>query len=793
MLRQVLKIGLRKNIKDRMNLWFQLFGMTLGLTAVFLIMLIVANDMAVNKHITNLDQKYRVLVHDSTHHWDMGLCPFPFASTLETESPMVEESTRIFNLKTLSAGKDALHQITVTSAFCADSTFFRMFSVPLLAGDLSEKGVWLNETMARKIFGTLAALNKLVHISVQGQELSYPVVGIYEDIPANASLAPEMILPIEKAFDLFHLYYSSSDTAVSGRSLEHDWNMLSFQTYITLQHDAGAAELDSAMLHISKDKMAGESRFRFFAQPVEGMYLNSGDIQSNGFKQGNKQMLNILLAVAGFISLVILINYLIQNTSTWVVRTREIGVRKVLGAQFYHLFLQVLVESLMTFLLISLLALIAVEQLRIPLSTLLETNLTMSGEVWKRLLPGILGIFAIMVMVPVLYVVVYLNRLPVQSIFMQKVKMGGFSSGFRNVLLSVQYVVFIILFIGSIAIYYQLQFAINKDMGYDTDRLLMFALDDDGLHKHVETIEQELKRSSAITGVGGAMWLPPTSSTLSISASHPEDADKKLNLEGLFVDGDLPKTLGLRSLSGYSLDRFKETPNAVIINECALRFLDMQDVEGEHLFVGPIVAVVEDFHVHSVHREIKPMILVNMPNMSRQVVVRYKPHHKEDALQAIDKAIAAINPDSKVKAEEIMEKFAQLHKQDYLLARSITAFALVAMIIGCMGLLAITRLMLQRQQKELAIRKVNGATVAQLLAFVAKGYGLVMGISFVIGSPLSYFLVQWWLNRFAYAIDFPWWVLGLAATAVVMITVLTLMHITLRTARLNPAYVLRNE
>jgi len=397
------------------------------------------------------------------------------------------------------------------------------------------------------------------------------------------------------------------------------------------------------------------------------------------------------------------------------------------------------------------------------------------------------------VMVPVFYVVIYLNRLPVQSIFMQKVKMKGFSSGFRNMLLGVQYVVFIILFIGSVVISYQMHFAKNKDMGYNTEQLLMFALEDDGLQRHLKTIKQELKKSSAIADVGGAMWLPPTSSTLSISASHPEDAEKKLNLEGLFVGGDLPNTLGLRPLPGYSFERFKETPNGIIINESALTFLDMEEPEGEHLFVGPIVAVVEDFHVHSVHRKIKPMILVNMPHMSRQVVVRHKPNQKEKALKAIDEAIASVSPQSKINAVAIEDKFTQLHKQDYLLARSITVFALVAMIIGCMGLLAITRFMLQRQQKELAIRKVNGATVGQLLTFVAKGYGRVIVSSCLISFPLSYWLVEWWLSRFAYAIVFPWWVLGLAVVAVVTITTLTLLHITLRTARLNPTYVLRSE
>lgn len=790
---QLLKVAIRKNIKDRTSLWFQLLGMTLGLTAVFLIFLIVANDLAVNKHIAHLDQKYRVIVHDSTHHWDMGLCPFPFASALERESPLVDVSTRVFDLRTATAGKDALHQVAIRSAVCADSTFFRMFSVPILAGDLSEKGVWLNEAVALKIFGTSEVLNKLVHVTVQGEELIFPVVGIYKDITANASLAPEMILPMDRVFDLFHLYYSNSDSTMVGSDLKQDWNKLSFQTYISVHDNVNVAELDATMLQISEENMAGESRFRFFAQPMEEMYLNSGEIQSNGFKPGNKQMLKILLAVAGFITLVILINYLIQNTSTWVVRTQEIGIRKVMGAQFYHLFLQVLTESLLTFLLISFLALIAVEQLRTPLSTLLEMPITMTSQVWERLFPGIFGVFIVMVLVPVFYVVVYLNRLPVQSIFMQQVKMRGFSSGFRNMLLTLQYVVFIILFIGSVVIYYQLQFAKSKEMGYDTDRLLMFALEEEVLYKHLETIKQELNRSSAITNTGGAMWLPPTSNTLSISVRHPEDAEKKLNMEGLFVGGDLPNTLGLRTLSGYSLERFKETPNGIIINERALKFLDMEDVEGEHLFVGPIVAVVEDFHVHSVRREIKPMILVNMPHMSRQLVVRYEPSQKEEALQAINNAIVSVNPQSNVKAVEIEDKFAQLHKEDYLLARSITAFALVAMIIGCMGLLAITRFMLQRQQKELAIRKVNGATVGELLSFLAKGYGLVMGISFVIGFPLSYFLVQWWLSRFAYAIAFPWWVLGVAAVAVVTITAITLMHITLRTARLNPAYVLRNE
>ncbi|MGM0551051.1 MAG: ABC transporter permease [Bacteroidota bacterium] len=793
MLRQLLKVALRRNVKDRMGLWFQLLGMTIGLTAVFLILLIVANDLAVDKHIKKLDQKYRVIVYDSTHHWNMGQSPYPLASTLVEESPLVKEATRVFDLGKISAGQSIHTRVDVSSAFCADSSFFELFSVPLITGDLSKKGVWIAQSLADKIFGSTPVADQMVHLSAQGVELSLPVVGVYEDITENASLSPEIIVPMERAFDLFHVYFSNSDPAFKERNHREDWNLLAFQTYILLHENVREADLASTLTQISTRHMAGESRFRFFTQPLEAMYLNSDAIQSNGFEAGNKQMMKILLVVCFFITLVILVNYLIQNTASWVVRTREIGMRKVLGAQFSHLFVQVLVESLVTFVIIFLLALIAVEQLRPVLGSVLNSSLTMNHQVWYWLFPGVMGVFAIMVMVPVFYVVIFLNRLPVQSIFMQQIKMKGFSGGFRTILLGVQYVVFILLLIGSIVIYMQLRWAKTKDMGYASKQLLMFALEDEGLRQHREIIKKELEQVGAIDHVSTAMWLPPTSNTLSVSAQHPENSEQKIQLEGLFVDGDFPMAMGLRPLPGYSLERFAGMSNGVIINESALKLLDMEDPTGEHLFMGPIVAVVEDFHVHTVHREIKPMVLVKMPDMSRQVVVHFQQERKAEAKQAIHAVIESIGPSSTVQVREVQEMLTQLHEEDYRLARSITAFAIVAMLIGCMGLLAITRFMLQRQQKELAIRKVHGATVGQLLSLVAKGYGAVIAGACMVGFPLSYVLVQWWLSRFAYAISFPWWLFGLAGVVIVVITSATLLHITLRTARLNPAFVLRNE
>lgn len=793
MIKQILKIAVRKHIKDRMGLWFQLLGLTLGLAAVFLILLVVANNIAVDKHITHLGKKYRVLVHDSTHHWDMGQCPFPLAPQLVSQSPAVANATRIFNLSEIIAGKDSRQKIDVSSAFCADSSFFSMFTVRVLSGKPSETGIMVSESVRQKIFGKESALNEYVQLSIQGKVLELPVAGVYKDITPNASVIPEIVLPIEVAFDLFHLYFSSSDPNFADADHRNDWGLLGFSTFIELNDHEEAITLPRFFSQVTKEHVSAENKYRFYVQPLKEVYLNSDDIKSNNFRKGNMRMLYILLAVCGFVSLIIMVNYLIQNTAFWVIRSREIGMRKVLGARFSHLFTQVVVESLLVFVVVSLMALIAVEQFRALLENLAGMGLTMNAQVWHWFLPGLIIVFAFMVFVPVSYVVFYLNRLPVTSIFMQKIKMNGFSSVFRNMLLGIQYVVFIILFIASVGIFCQIKYTNSIDLGYNDENLLMFTLQDKQLHAHFESLKQELKQQEVIIGVSGAMWLPPTDNTLSLSTNHPQNKEMSLNFEGLFVDEDFPGVMEMRALPGYSLDKFKEVGNGIIINESAMDLLDMGNPEGESLFMGPIVAVVEDFHVHSLRDEIKPLLLVKMPQMTKQVLVRYQPHRRSEAVEVITQVVERLTSAAKLEIEDVNERLAILHKQDYMLARSITGFALVALLIGCMGLLAITRFMLQRQQKSLAIRKVNGASVKQILGLIAGGFSRIIVGACIVGFPLAYLLVQWWFSRFAYAVGLAWWSYVLALLVVLIVTAATLWHVALRTARMNPALVLRNE
>lgn len=787
-----IKTALRNFYRNKSITFIKIIGLALGLAAIFFILIYIIQETSYNKFLKNNKLIYRIISENHIHGWNTRNITYQMRDELKNNYPEVAKATRIFNFYQTKIKHDQ-EIYPADNYICTDGDFFDIFQPKMLYGDITDfdnnfNQVVISKSMALKYFGKTDVINKVLTVNSFDKEFNLVIKAVFEDFPVNSTIRPDYISPIELGMQQVNkMMVSSGNEKPDISYFKTNWDIELLETYILLKNKSDYDQFGHIFKDIIKRKYDDPTERDFYLQNVTDVYLHSEQIISEE-KKGDLSSIYIFSVVAFFVLIIASINYVILSTSQAISRTKEIGIRKITGANKKDLFKMIITESVIISLVAFILSFIIIEQARPIINQLLDQQIYVRVN-WK-FISGTLFIVLLITIVPGLYLMYYINRItPIKILNKQKIYTNQKLS-LRKVLITLQFVIFLCLIVGSIGIIKQVKFAMNSDLGYSTDHKLVIPVAELVQMDKYQTVKLELLKVKGIKNISGAMWLPPSNSKMSVNYKDPKNPDESFNIEALFVDPDFIETLNLKMIEGNRFSFYGENaPGKVIINQQAKRYFKI----GEEIWGNEIVGVVNDFKFHSFHEKEGPMFLVVGEHMVRNMVIDYDKTAEKSIVEKVKIKLSELYPDMQFNYSFLSDNFNDLYQNEERQAFLISIFSFLAIFIASIGLLGLTIFTTKRQTKNIAIRKVNGATVTSIIKLLISDYFKLIVIALIIATPISYYLLHEWLQNFAYKTSINWWIFALAGVIALTITILTISWYCIKAAHKNPVDSLRYE
>lgn len=787
MFRNYLKIAVRNLVKHKAFAVLNITGLTIGLASSILILLWVQHELSFDRFHQQADQLYRITAEASD--FKTAVSPAAMAVGLKQELPAIENYVRISKPVTLFLEKDD-QQFEEKRIFYADPSFLDVFTFPLLNGNRQNAlnqpdAILLTEAMASKYFGKENPVGQTLVLTNRG---NLTVTGVLANPPANSHLQFDFILPI---------------TTEAGKQLNTVWGNFNHYSYLLL--DKNAVKTEAALFNLEKQiraiyqKHIPESTLQvaFHLQPLTAIHLHS-NLQIDLAGTGNMLYVKIFFIVAVFILIVACINFMNLATARSARKAKEVGLRKVVGASRIQLIVQFLGES--TFLsFISLLVAIGLVFLFLPaFNELAGTRLALELLNVKLILT-LLGIAIATGLIAGSYPAFYLSRFQPSKVLKGPVKFTDGSQLFRNALVVTQFVVSIVLLIGTVVIYNQLQFIKSRNPGFEKSNLLYMSMTGEIWNKQ-ELLKTSLQKNQLTSNFTIVSELP-----VNIDAGTNDvvwdgkDPNSQVIFPFLSVSENFIDVFQIQLLKGrsFSTDFVADSTNYVI-NETAMKTmgLNSENVLQQTLALngrkGMIIGVVKDFNFKPVHTSIEPLIL-ELNKWGGHVIVRAAPGKSKETIQAMENMHQQLNPNFTLTYNFLDQDMANQYVGEQRIGKIFNLFTVLAILISCLGLYGLSAFMAQQRTKEIGVRKVLGASVANILYLLTGSFTRLILIASLLALPLAWIALNKWLEGFAYHITISWMVFILAPLASMLIGWVTVGYESAKAALSNPVKNLRSE
>jgi putative ABC transport system permease protein len=791
MLKNYLKIAWRSMMKNKVFSFINIFGLAIGITVCMMIFMFIANEFSFDKFHVNGKNIYRIM-RGFDDNGSKKLVPWlspPYATALKNDYP--DEIKKIVRVEPandlVSFGDRSFNEKKI---LFADTGFFTFFSFPLLKGDpstaLRDPGsVVLTETTARKFFGDDDPMGKVIQMD---QSISLKVTGVAKDVPSNSHLNFDLVVPLSN-----HFSFPGFDTWATNRLF----------TYVLLNDHIAKAQLEKSLPQFM-DKYMGPDMIRqgrhydLSLLPLYDIYFSPS--ASDGLiKHDDKSVVYIFLSVAILILLIACINFMNLSTIRAVDRSKEVGLRKVLGAQRSNLVRQFIGESILLTA-ISCVFSIALLSLVMPwYNRLLGNKLAFSGLV----LPVYLSLIIVVGVLAGTYPAFILSAFsPIQAL-KGKLRLGKGGSFFRQALVVLQFSISVLLIICTIIIMSQMNYLKNKDLGYNEEQTVIVPLDNLDIIKGENNLKTDLEAKSNVISVSLMSGEPGgyfDGMTFNVEG-HQGDQPWKSRTE--FTDFQFVKTLGLKIVAGrdFSAQYSTDSTNATLINQTAAAELGFTPDQAVGKWIQNtstdslkrmIIGVVQDFNFLSLKEKIYSLVIA--PGYDKRVaLIRLRPGNMQSAISAISDAYKDIAPAYPFEYSFLDQKFDTLYKADIRQQTLLSLFSALAIFIACMGLFGLASFTAARRLKEIGVRKVLGASVRNIVLLLSKDLLKPVLLATIIAIPAGYYIMSHWLRNFAYRTALHWWIFVGAAAITLSIALFTISFKAVKAALLNPAKSLRVE
>ena len=788
MVRNFIKIAFRNLRKSKGFTAINIIGLSLGMASSLLILLWVRDEYSVDAFHQQGDRLYTVYIRAITNGKAEGSYTTPglLAEELKKDIPGIQSTCALAWTapNTFSVGEKILKE----EANHASSEFFTMFSYPLLAGDARSAlsgplSMAISRKMAVAFFGSpAAAMGKTIRYENQKD---FAVSAVFEDLPANVS----------DRFDCLVNYTAF----MQENDWLRQWGNGEPSTYVLLRPGTDVASVRKLLTHFMDTYIKPTATFNeeLHLQRFDDRYLHSSFV--NGHPTGGRiEYVRLFSLIALFILVIACINFMNLSTARSGKRAREIGVRKVIGAARGQLIRQFMGESVLLACMAALVALLLVRLALPAFNQLTGKSIALPFEqlsFWGilLLLTGLTGIFSGS------YPALFLSAFNPVKVLKGTFSFGTRSLWFRKGLVVFQFVLSIVLIISTLLISQQVRYVLTKDLGYDRENLVYIPLDGD-LPVNYEVFKNAARGLQGVGDISEISDFPTNVSNTSRDLVwEGKDPNFISNITQAAVGYDFARTMRLQFVQGRDFSKaFPADSNNFIINEAALAEIGYKDPIGRTLSFwgrkGTIIGVVKNFHFQSLHENINPLLLrmASYDNYS-VALVRTRPGQTAAAIEGLGNLCKSLNPKFPFAYRFSDEEYAKLYKSDQVTGRLSVLFAVLAVLISCLGLLGLSMFSAEVRTKEIGIRKVLGAGVPSLFALLSREFVLLVGAAFVIAAPIGWWVMHQWLQQFAYRTEISWWIFGLSGVLALLTALATVTIQALKAVTANPVKNLRAE
>jgi len=773
MLRNYLVVALRNMLRHKGYSFINVVGLAVGMACFILILLWVRDELSYDKFHLNADKLYLVTDYEKYADGDeltFSVNPPELAPTLISEYPEIVDAARYRTMGGLIVRSDG-NSFGEDGLTFADPSFFSMFSFLFVKGEpgqalSSPNLVVITERAAAKYFGDEDPVGKILKVD---DRVDLTVTGIIQNVPSNSHLQFDLVVPFETVKEF-------------GLDIE-GWGQFAHKTYVLLAENADLALLSKKIAGTIK-RHDQDAIVELSLKPVTDIHLS-----------GDKSSLYIFSLIATLILLTACINYMNLATARAGKRTKEVGLRKVVGASRKEIVLQFFGESILVSLVALCLSLLLVE-IFLPLFNDLSTkqlsfSLIKNGSVILILLGTAIATGTISGSYPALFI----SSLAPASVLKGSLRSGARGAVLRKLLVSMQFVLSIALIIGTVVIGRQLHFIRNQKLGFDKERVLCINLKGNSPRKS-GLLKSELSKTEGVASIS-AVSSPPAGLHMSTLIHEWGDGQVQgeILIHRLFADWDFATTLGVEMDEGRFLSqRFvSDTSASVVVNQAAVRAMGMESPLGKEVLGSTIVGVVKDFHFSSLHSEIKPLAIQHRPDMLRYLLVKMKPGDISLSISSLTTAWGRLFPGIPFDYQFLDENIHRMYRTDQRMGKIINSFTILALFIACLGLFGMASFTAEQRTKEIGIRKVLGATVPEVTFSLVREFSKWVLLANLIAWPLAYFTMNRMLEVYAYRISLDVWIFLAAGAAAFILAVATVSYQSIKAALTNPVETLRYE
>jgi len=789
MFKNYIKTAVRSLLRNKGFTFINVFGLALGLATVLLIVFYVVDELSYDRFNIKADRIYRVNtdLKYGANQTSFAITAPPVADALAKEFPEVEKSMRIgqaVNVR-FKKGDEVIEE---KGGFYCDNNVFGIFTLPLIRGNINtalteHNSIVLSRSLALKYFNTVNVVGRTLLLISDTTE--HKITGVMEDMPAQSHFKADLFLAMEPNRD-------------------NSWAHFNTGTYILLKQNSDAKKLETkfdALLRrnistaaFNYNKFAASGNYiKLNLTPVTDIHLHSNRQREIGVN-GNVQYIYIFSAIAVFILILACINFMNLSTARSANRAREVGVRKVLGSPRGYLILQFLLESLIVTFAAGIIALIAAWALLPVFNQVSGKSMVITGYVASWLLPAL---FSIVVMVGILagsYPAFFLSAFQPVQVLKGKLATGFKGSAIRNFLVVFQFAISIILIIGTLVIYNQLNYIRNKDLGYNREHVLIV--------KNLTAVESpkifkdEVRRLPGVTNATLTHYLP----TNPMGALNYITAGDHKQIETQFwpVDADYISTMGMKIVEGRNFDeRFLTDSSAVVINETLAKTIGYKGEDGVKIAAMnknyQVIGVVKDFNFTSLRDNITPLVLTMNSDWLASLSIRTKTADLPTLMQQIEHTWKDLAHGQHIEYSFMDDDFNALYNNEQRMGGLFIIFTVLAIVIACLGLFGLAAYASEQRMREISIRKVLGASVSSIAGMLSKDFIKLVIIAMTIAGPLAWFIMHKWLQGFAYRRDIQWWVFVCTGLCALLVAAVTVSYQSIKAALVNPAENLRGE
>ena len=805
MLKNYFKIAVRNLLRYKGFSFINIIGLAIGITGCLVIGVFVWDELQYDKNIPGGENVYRVYEqrNDKGNITYAPCVPPAFAPFLKSEYPEVDTTVRVMMLGDKYFVESETNKGYEEKGWFTETSFFKVFPMKVVKGDANTalrdpNSIVITTDVAERYFGKQDPIGKTLKVN-------------------KGDLAVRAVVEKPDHFHFDFNYLMPLPLVQVPAQRMQSWGWHQFYTYIKLKPGTNADQLHQKFFTYVKNKASdaqsgAESSFLPYFQKLEDIQLKSANFIYDNAVRGNEMYVKALTIIALFVLAIACFNFINLATARSFRRAKEIGVRKVVGAERKQLVFQFLSETVLLSLLAVIIATIATLFIIPSLNQFTGKSIEFNPFTNPILALVILASGVVIGILAGVYPALILSGFqPIKVLKSMKLTGNGSTPWLRQALVVVQFALSALLIVSAMIVYNQTNYLNKKDLGFNNDQVIYFQVRD-SVANSLETFKNELKRSQGVVAVTSGYGLPGDQFAGESVKVPTKDGEKEFSTKLFIGDHDYIKTLGMRVIAGrdFSKERTTDVNEAFIINETAVKefgFGTPEKAIGQSLNWdewqpldstkpvkrGRVIGVVQDFHYKSLHEKLTAAVIQIYPQVSFKVAVKLKAADINNTIAFINDTWKSFVPAYPLDYQFMDETYGKMYKNEEKLTSLLWIFTLMAIVVGCLGLFGLAAFSAEQRTKEIGIRKVLGASVLNIMGLLSKNFIMLVLVSSAIAFPIAWYAMNNWLQDFPYRINIGWWVFAVALIAALAIALITVSFQSIKAATANPVKSLRTE